>query len=71
MKYNYPRPILFKIEKIVGFILLIIGLFALLKLLNVLSQDLIVPTEYMAWFTTIVCIFFGFILMSSKQHGLV
>lgn len=67
--YNYPRPILFKIEKIFGFLLLVIGLFAVLKLVGILNSSLIVPNEYLAWFTSVVCLLFGFILVSHKQHG--
>ncbi|HIH31802.1 TPA: hypothetical protein HA235_03780 [Candidatus Woesearchaeota archaeon] len=70
MSYGFPRPILFKIEKIVGFLLFIIGLFAVLKLFGVLNENLLVPNQYMAWFTAIVCVIFGFILMSHKQHGI-
>lgn len=67
--YKYPRPILFKIEKIVGFIVFILGIFSILKLLNVLSEDFIVPSQYMAWFMAICLLFFGFLLMNNKQHG--
>jgi hypothetical protein len=68
--YNYPRPIYVKIEKVVGFILFLIGIFSLLKLLNILDVDLIVPSEYLAWFTAGVCVFFGLILVLHKQHGI-
>ena len=67
---GYPRPILFKIEKVIGFIIFVIGVFAVLKLLSVLDPYLLVPNEYLAWFTAIVCVFFGFILMAHKQHGI-
>ncbi|MGV8150158.1 MAG: hypothetical protein ACP5NV_00340 [Candidatus Woesearchaeota archaeon] len=67
---NYPRPIFFKIEKIVGFIVFAVGIFAVLKLVGVLSESLLVPNEYLAWVTAVVCVFFGFILMSHKQHGI-
>jgi hypothetical protein len=70
MRYNYPRPILFKIEKIMGFLLIVIGIFAILKLLNLLDANLIVPNAYLAWFTSIICVIIGFILMSHQQHGL-
>ena len=70
MMYPYPRPIMFKIEKIIGFIIFVIGIFAILKFLNILNETLIVPNEYLGWFTAGACIFFGFILMSNNQHGL-
>ncbi len=69
MPYKYPKPILFKIEKIVGFFVFIVGVFSILKLLGILTEDFLVPSQYMAWFMAVCLIFFGFILMTHKQHG--
>ncbi|MFA5796587.1 MAG: hypothetical protein WC916_00945 [Candidatus Woesearchaeota archaeon] len=67
--YNYPHHILFKIEKILGFVLLLIGIFAVLKLTGILAPELLIPNEYLAWFTSLVCVLFGFVLVTHKQHG--
>jgi len=67
--YGYPRPIFFKVEKIFGFLLLLIGIFVALKLVGVLDANLLVPNEYLVWFTAAVCILFGFVLVTHQQHG--
>ena len=71
MYHQGLRPVFFKIEKIVGFIIFLIGLFIVLKLVNVLDENLIIPNAYLAWFGAGACILFGFILLSSQQHGIV
>ena len=59
-----------KIEKIVGLVLFVVGVFSVLKLLNILEADLIIPAEYLVWFTAVACVFFGFILMVHTQRGI-
>lgn len=66
---NYPRPIIFKIEKIFGFLLFLVGVFVVLKILNVLDENAYIPNDYLLIFTAAICVLFGIILMTHTQHG--
>jgi lipopolysaccharide export LptBFGC system permease protein LptF len=55
-------------EKVTGFLILIIGIFGLLKLFKVLSPEFLISTEYLAWITTAACLVFGAILLTNKTE---
>ncbi|GIU69910.1 MAG: hypothetical protein KatS3mg002_1146 [Candidatus Woesearchaeota archaeon] len=62
------RPMRF--ERIIGFIIFVMGLFSISKLVGILDSEALIGMDYMIWFLTFVCLIGGFVVMTIRYDNI-
>ena len=65
---GYYRPQIFQKEKIIGFIMLGVGLFCLAKITGWIASDALISIEVVSWIAIGSLLILGLFLMGGEHH---